>query len=137
MPSPRAQISILLIGDLVTLLLVTALGFATHGTLGSAGFRILTTFVPLLIAWAAVAPFLGAYDSGRATQARQLWRPFWAMILAAPLASWLRAVWLNAPILWIFVLVLGGFSALGILAWRAFYALVYARRLAAPKVANG
>jgi len=64
--------------------------------------------------------------------ARQLWRPFWAMVLAAPLASWLRAVWLNAPILWLFVLVLGGFSALGILAWRALYSLFIVRRLAVP-----
>jgi len=137
MPSPKAQISILVIGDVITLVLVTGLGFATHGTLDSAGFRMLTTFVPLLIAWIAVAPFLGAYDPGRAIQPRQLWRPFWSMILAAPLASWLRAVWLNAPILWVFVLVLGGFSALGILAWRALYALLYARRLAAPQVTHG
>jgi hypothetical protein len=137
MPSRRSQISILIIGDLITLALITGFGFATHGTLGSAGFRILTTFTPLLIAWVAVAPFLGAYDPERALDARQLWRPFWAMVIAAPLAAWLRGVWLNAPILWIFVLVLGGFSSLGILAWRAVYALVMARRLANPKVAHG
>lgn len=137
MATPKAQMTVLIIGDVITLIVVTAIGFATHGTLGSAGFRILTTFVPLLIAWVAVAPFLGAYDLARARRVDQLWRPFWAMILAAPLASWLRAVWLNAPILWIFVLVLGGFSALGILAWRALYALVLARRLADLKVTNG
>jgi hypothetical protein len=137
MPTRKAQISILIIGDVITLALVTGFGFATHGTLGSAGSRMLTTFVPLLLAWAAVAPFLGAYDSERAGQASQLWRPFWAMILAAPLAAWLRAVWLNAPILWLFVLVLGGFSALGILAWRALYLLVFARRFGAHKVAHG
>jgi len=137
MPSRRAQISILIIGDVITLALVTGIGFATHGTLGTAGSRMLTTFVPLLVAWAAVAPFLGVYDPGRAMEPRQLWRPFWAMVLAAPLASWLRAVWLNAPILWIFVLVLGGFSALGILAWRALYVLAFARRLGAPKVTHG
>ena len=137
MSSRKTQIAILMIGDLITLALVTGLGFATHGTLGSAGFRILTTFLPLLIAWAAVAPFLGVYDPERALEARQLWRPFWAMVIAAPLAAWLRGVWLDAPILWIFVVVLGGFSALGILAWRAIYALVIARRFANPKVAHG
>jgi hypothetical protein len=137
MPSRKAQISILIIGDLITLALVTGIGFATHGILGSAGFRILTTFVPLLIAWVAVAPFFGVYDPERALDARQLWRPFWAMVIAAPLAAWLRGVWLNAPILWIFVLVLGGFSSLGILAWRAVYALVVARRFADLKVAHG
>ncbi len=87
MPSRRAQISILIIGDVITLALVTGIGFATHGTLGTAGSRMLTTFVPLLVAWAAVAPFLGVYDPGRAMEPRQLWRPFWAMVLAAPLAS--------------------------------------------------
>jgi hypothetical protein len=132
MSSRNAQI-----GDLITLALVTGFGFATHGTLGTAGSRMLTTFVPLLVAWAAVAPFLGAYDPERAGRASQLWRPFWAMVLAGPLAAWLRAVWLNAPILWVFVLVLGGFSALGILAWRALYLLVFARRLKASKVAHG
>jgi hypothetical protein len=133
----KAQISILIIGDVITLALVTGFGFATHGTLGTAGSRMLATFVPLLVAWAAVAPFLGAYAPERARQAPQLWRPFWAMVLAAPLAAWLRAVWLNAPILWLFVLVLGGFSALGILAWRALYLLAFARRFNASKVAHG
>lgn len=137
MPSHRTQMIVLIGGDLVTLALVTALGFATHGTLDTAGFRMLTTFVPVLIAWAVVAPFLGAYDMSRVTEARQLWRPFWAMVLAAPLAAWLRGVWLNAPILPVFVFVLGGVSALGILAWRAAYALFVARRLAALKVADG
>jgi hypothetical protein len=137
MTSRQTQISVLLSGDVITLALVTGFGFATHGTLDTAGFRMLTTFIPLLIAWMAAAPFLGAYDPERALDARQLWRPLWAMILAAPLAAWLRGAWLNAPIMPVFVLVLGGFSALGMLAWRALYALVIARRLSAPKVTHG
>ena len=127
MPSRRAQISILIIGDVITLALVTGIGFATHGTLGTAGSRMLTTFVPLLVAWAAVAPFLGVYDPGRAMEPRQLWRPFWAMVLAAPLAGWMRGVWLNAPIQPVFVLVLGGVSSLALLAWRSIYWLAFAR----------
>jgi len=137
MSSRNVQISVLIIGDVITLAVVTVFGFATHGTLGTAGERLFITFVPLALAWAAVAPFLGAYDPGRALDARQLWRPFWAMVLAAPLASWLRGVWLNAPIMPIFVLVLGGFSALAILAWRVVYVLIFSRRLAAPKATNG
>lgn len=137
MLSRKAQISVLIIGDVITISLVTGFGFATHGTLSSAGARLLTTFVPLLLAWFAVAPFLGAYDPGRALLARQIWRPFWSMVLAGPLAAWLRAVWLNAPILWVFVLVLGGFSALGILAWRALYLLLFARRFTPPEAVHG
>lgn len=133
----RPLLVVLFIGDLITLALVTVFGFATHGTLGSAGARLLTTFLPLLIGWLAASPALGVYDPRRVLDARQLWRPFWAMILAAPLAAWLRGAWLNAPILPIFVLVLGGFSALGVLGWRAAYILLFARRLTAPKVEHG
>jgi hypothetical protein len=137
MPSQKTKIIILVSGDVIAIALVTGFGFATHGTLGSAGLRLLSTFIPLLIAWFAVAPFLGAYDTQRAQKPSQLWRPFWAMVLAAPLAAWLRGAWLNAPILPVFVLVLAGFSSLGILAWRAAYSLAFSRRLAAPRVSNG
>lgn len=137
MPPGRSFLAVLVIGDLITLALVTVFGFATHGTLGSAGARLLTTFLPLLISWLAAAPALGVYDPQRAADARQLWRPFWAMILAAPLAAWLRGAWLNAPILPIFVLVLGGFSALGVLAWRAAFTLFFSKRRTASKVTHG
>jgi len=112
---------ILLIGDMVTLLLVTLFGFARHGTMGIAGARMLTTFVPLVIAWLLVAPHLRVFQDAVSRDWKELWRPFWAMVLAAPLAAWLRGVWLDAPILPIFVMVLGGVSALALLAWRALY----------------
>ena len=118
----------LLAGDVLTLALVTVLGFASHGTAGSAGARMLTTFVPLVVAWLLVAPHLGVFDLSRAREVRQLWRPFWAMVLAGPLAAWMRGVWLNAAILPLFVVILGGTSALSLLAWRALYVLVYRRK---------
>ena len=111
----------LLVGDVAALGLVTIFGFASHGTLGSAGARILTTLIPVLVSWFLVAPFLGAYRLERVADWRQLWRPFWAMVLAAPLAAWMRAVWLESVIIPIFVVVLGGFSAIAILVWRLIY----------------
>jgi hypothetical protein len=126
--SIRRRQLILLAGDLIVLVAVTAVGFASHGTLGSAGERILATFVPLVAAWFMVAPFLGAYDVNRAEDLRQLWRPFWAMVLAGPMAALLRGFLLNSPILPIFVVVLGGISALSILGWRLIYALFAARK---------
>lgn len=111
----------LLLGDVVSLGLATLFGFASHGTLDTAGARILSTFIPLLAAWFLSAPFLGAYRLEWAAQLRQLWRPFWAMILAAPFAAWLRAVWLGGVILPVFVVVLGGVSAIAILVWRLIY----------------
>jgi hypothetical protein len=120
---------ILIAGDVLVLLLVTVFGFATHGELGSAGLRILTTFVPLVVAWALVAPHLRAFDLERISQPIQLWRPFWAMVLAAPWAAWMRGVLLNAPIIPVFVVVLGGICALALLVWRLLFGAFYARGL--------
>lgn len=117
----RRFFATLVAGDFLALGLVTAVGFASHGTLATAGSRMLSTLIPLIAAWAAAAPFLGAYNLERVVDLRQLWRPFWAMVLAGPLAAWLRGVWLGAPILPLFVLILTGVGVLGILIWRAAF----------------
>lgn len=119
---------ILLAGDIVTFGLVTIFGFATHGTLDSAGFRLLTTFLPVLAAWLLFAPFFGVYQLGMAAEFRNLWRPFLAMVLAAPFAAWLRGIWLGTVIQPTFVAVLGGICALAVLAWRGFYLLIITTR---------
>ena len=119
---------ILLAGDMLVLALVTLFGFARHGGLASSGVRPLTTFIPLVVGWLLVAPFLGVFDPQRAANPRQLWRPFWAMVLAGPMAGWLRGVLLNEPIQPVFVFVLGGISALALLAWRSLYWLVISRK---------
>jgi hypothetical protein len=119
---------ILLAGDMLVLALVTLFGFARHGELASSGLRLLTTFIPLVVGWLLVAPFLGVFDPQRAANPRQLWRPFWAMVLAGPMAGWLRGVLLNEPIQPVFVFVLGGISALALLAWRSLYWLVISRK---------
>ena len=124
----KSHFAILLIGDILTVALVTVIGFATHDELGTAGWRMLITFIPALIAWGLVAPFLGAYDLQRVAQAHQLWRPFWAAVLAAPMAGWIRGIWLGQVILPIFVFVLGGVSALAILAWRTLFWIIFFRR---------
>ena len=117
----------LIFGDILTIIIVTVIGFASHGTAGTAGTRMLTTFLPLLAAWFLIAPHLKVYDNQKVLDWQQLWRPFWSMILAAPLAAWMRGVILNSPILPLFVVILGGFSALGILVWRALFLLVLNR----------
>ncbi len=119
MRSPR--LFWLLTGDVLSLGLVTMFGFASHGTLGTAGGRILSTFIPLLAAWFLTAPLLGAYRLEWVAELRQLWRPLWAMILAAPFAAWLRAIWLGGVVVPVFVVVLGGVSAIAILLWRLIY----------------
>ncbi|OGO27659.1 MAG: hypothetical protein A2W33_06350 [Chloroflexi bacterium RBG_16_52_11] len=123
----KSRFTILLIGDILTLALVTVFGFATHDELGTAGGRMLTTFIPLVLAWGLVAPSLGVYDLQKAAQARQLWRPFWAGVIMAPMAGWIRGVWLDQLILPVFVFVLGGVSSLAILTWRAVYWALFFR----------
>lgn len=119
---------ILILGDIITLAIVTIIGFASHGTAGSAGARMLTTFIPLVVSWFLIAPFLGVFDLDRVKDIKQVWRPFWAMVLAGPFASWMRGAWLNAPILPLFVVILGGTGALAILTWRVCYYLISFRK---------
>lgn len=45
----KKHLALLLGGDSLTLALVTMIGFASHGTLGSAGVRMVTTFAPWLL----------------------------------------------------------------------------------------
>jgi hypothetical protein len=126
----KQKLVVLIVGDMVALGVVTLAGFARHGTLETGGWRILATFVPLVLAWLMIAPFLGAYDFKRMADWRQLWRPAWAMVLGGPLAAWLRALALgNGPIIPVFVGVLSGVGALAVLAWRALYTFLLVRKL--------
>jgi hypothetical protein len=118
---------VLIAGDIITLAIVTVIGFASHGTADTAGSRILTTFIPLVVAWFLIAPFLQVYDDQISRDGRQLWRPLWAMILASPMAAWLRGLLLSSPILPVFVIILGGVSAVAILVWRGIFWLVATR----------
>jgi hypothetical protein len=119
--------NVLIIGDVVTFGLITLIGFASHGTAGTAGTRMFTTLLPLVASWLLIAPHLGVYVYQNAVDWRQLWRPFWSMILAAPMAAWMRGIALNSPILPLFVIILGGISAVGILVWRALFWLILNR----------
>jgi len=114
----------LILGDTLTLFVVTLVGFAMHGELATAGFRLLTTFLPLLFSWLLVAPFLRVFQLETARDFRQLWKPGWAMIVATPLAALLRGFWLNRPVLPLFAFVLAGSSALAILVWRMIFLLI-------------
>lgn len=123
----QANHIVLFLGDIITLAIVTIIGFASHGTADTAGARMLTTFVPLVVAWFLVAPFFQVYKIENALIGRQLWRPVWAMVIAAPLAAWLRGMMLGSPILPVFVVILGGASVVAIMVWRVLFWLVASR----------
>jgi len=118
---------VLIAGDIITLAIVTVIGFASHGTADTAGSRMLTTFIPLVVAWFLIAPFSHVYEPEVFLEGRQLWKPFWAMVLASPMAAWLRGLILGSPILPVFVIILGGVCTLAILIWRGIFWLVSTR----------
>ena len=115
----------LILGDILTIAIITLIGFATHGeTELSFVPRMAAVFFPLSITWFLLAPSLGLFQDEVVQNARQLWRPTLTALFAAPLAAVVRGFILNAPILPIFAAVLAGAFALGMLLWRGLYLLL-------------
>src|SRR5262245_50749982 len=111
--------SILVLGDILAILIVTFIGFASHGEVGAGSpspFTVLprmaAIFFPLVIAWFVLAALLHLFDQENASL-NQLWRAALAMIFAGPLAVVVRGLILNAPIIPIFAVVLSATSAFG------------------------
>jgi hypothetical protein len=116
--------NILILGDILAILAVTLIGFATHGELDiSLITRMSALFFPLVIAWFLLSPWLGLFQPEITSNPRQLWRPALAMLFAAPLAAILRGLILNAAIIPIFAVVLAVTSAFGMVLWRGIYFL--------------
>ena len=115
---------ILIAGDILAMAVITVIGFATHGETDISFLpRMLTTFIPLVVSWFLIAPWLGLFDAQIISTPKQLWRPPLAMLLATPMATTLRAAMLNAVALPLFTIILGGSAALGMLVWRGIYYL--------------
>ena len=118
----------LILGDLIAILVITLIGFATHRELDVSFIgRMTVTYFPLSISWLLLAPWFGLFRQEMASDLKQLWRPALAMLFAAPFAVVLRGFILNAPILPIFAVILGATSALGMVVWRGLYALMNRR----------
>ena len=116
------KVYLLILGDVLALAVITLIGFANHNelVLFPVG-RIMATFLPLLAGWFLFAPWLGLFKDEITSKARQLWRPVLAIVLAAPLTGLLRAMMLNGVVIPLFVLILGGSAALGMLVWRTLW----------------
>lgn len=117
----------LILGDVLMLGLVTIFGFASHGTLWTASWRMVTTFLPLMISWICLASPARLFNLESAQHGGNLWKPLWGMLFASTMAAVLRGLWLQMPIQPIFVLVLGGVSALAIFLWRSLFWLIMSR----------
>jgi len=116
----KLQNAYLILGDILVIAVIAIIGFASHGTLGDSRARMLATLIPFMVAWFASATPLGAYDH-RLSLGKGIWRPLWAVILAAPLGGWLRGVWLQTPVQTTFVGVMIAFLLLGMCLWRLLY----------------
>jgi len=115
----------LIVGDSFATLIITLIGFATHGEANVSFLpRMAAIFFPLVIAWFLLSPSFGLFQPDITSSAKQLWRPVLAMIFAAPFAAVLRGLLLNAPIIPIFAVVLAATSAFGMLVWRAIYMIL-------------
>ena len=115
--SARSSLLRLGLGDALALLLVTLIGERSHNIPLISG-RWLSTFLPLLLAWGLTAPWLGLYSQAVAQRPQVIWRAVWAALLATPMATWMRGLWLQSAISPIFALVLTGFVALTMALWR-------------------
>lgn len=127
-PLSRNQLIFLIAVDVLVLLVVTWLGFATHDRSLVDG-RWLMTFIPLVLSWFLAAPGLGLYRAGVADRVQDFWRPVLAAVLAAPLAVLLRALWLQQTVIPIFGLVMIAMTAAGMLLWRIVWAAWTTRKL--------
>jgi hypothetical protein len=108
--------------------IIILIGFATHRETGLSFLpRMGALFFPLMISWLLVAPWLELFQEEIIFNPKQLWRPAFAILFAAPLATVLRGLILNAPIIPIFVIVLGGTLTLGMTLWRGIYFLMNRR----------
>ena len=117
--------SFLVPGDILAILLVTVIGFATHGEADLSFLpRMAAAFFPLTLAWFLLAPFLELFQMDVVSNPKQLWRPVLVMLFAGPFAAVLRGFLLSAPVIPNFAVILASTSAFGMLVWRGIYFLL-------------
>ena len=123
---------ILILGDVLTLGVITLIGFASHGEINFTSLpRMMTTFLPLLSGWFLASPWFGLFDTSKNNYSF-LWQIPFAMLLSMPLTSILRAVMLNSTALPLFTLILGVSSTICMLIWRSLWGWMNRPRVVKP-----
>ena len=116
------------IGDVGVYLLATILGFLSHAGESDTGLnRIAATFIPFLLSWIIVAPWIDVYNPERIGDLRSAWRPTLAALYAAPIGAFGRSLWLNSPTFPLFTIVMAGVTAGLMLLWRGLLTRLLAR----------
>ncbi len=115
----------LIVGDALALLIVTLIGFASHGEFSLAALpRMAAAFVPLCIGWFLLAPSLGLFDLHMTHTASELWRPAFVMLFAGPFAALIRSMVLGDTVVPSFAVVLTLTSAVALTLWRLIWFLL-------------
>jgi hypothetical protein len=112
-----------ILGDAIVLIIITILGFATHGTLDET-WRMLITTLGTLLAWAIVAPWFGAFSTASLTRPSSIWRVAYAWAVAAPVAGFLRGWFLGIGVSSTFILTAIAINGLSLVIWRLAYAAI-------------
>ncbi len=112
----------LIAGDILALLIITLIGFASHGEFSLAFIpRMAASFVPLCIGWFLLAPLLGLFDPHTTHTASELWRPAFVMLFAGPFAALIRSMVLGDTVVPSFAVVLTLTSAVALTVWRVLW----------------
>ncbi|MDQ4075583.1 MAG: DUF3054 domain-containing protein [Chloroflexota bacterium] len=124
----NSQRLLLIVGDLATFLAFAALGRRAH-SMGSALDDIVGTALPFILAWAAVAPFTGAYGlEATGDVAQGVKRTALTWLLAFPLGLLIRIPLVGHVAHPSFAIVAGVFTLIMLTGWRGVFA-----RLTAPE----
>ena len=120
---------ILILGDIITLVILTIIGFATHGETDASFLpRMAAVFCPVVFGWFVLAPWFGLFNETVINSPKNLLRILLAFLFVAPLAVILRGAWFNAPVLPLFALIFGSSNALGLMVWRWLYQAIVSKR---------
>lgn len=120
--------SILILGDILAFIVLTVIGFATHGETDASFLpRMAAAFFPVVFGWFVLAPWFGLLDEAVINTPKNLLRIPLAFLFVAPLAVILRGAWLNAPALPLFALIFGSSNAVGMIVWRWLYIFIAKR----------
>ncbi len=112
----------LIAGDILALLIITLIGFASHGEFSLAFIpRMAASFVPLCIGWFLLAPLLGLFEPHTTRTVSELWRPTFVMLFAGPFAALVRSMVLGDTVVPSFAVVLTLTSAVALTLWRVLW----------------
>ena len=113
---------ILIPGDIIAFIVLTVLGFATHGEMSLSYLpRMAAAFFPVGLGWFVLTPWFGLYDENVTNHPKNLLRIPLAFLFIAPFAVVLRSAWLGEPVSATFTLVLAATNAFGMMLWRWGY----------------